>query len=63
MLQVRVNRTFRTLKPQVLSLYFSTVLEPLSREIRSRCPEELLYADDLALVSELLEGLKGRLEA
>ena len=39
------------------------MLEALAREIRSRCPEELLYADDLAFVSETLKGLKGRLEA
>ena len=43
-------------------LFFIIVLEALSREIRSGCPEELLYADDLAFVSETLEGLKGRLE-
>ena len=39
------------------------VLEVLSREIKSGYPEELLYADDLALVCETHEGLKGRLEA
>ena len=44
-------------------LFFIIVLEALSREIRSGCPEELLYADDLAFVSETLQGLKGRLEA
>lgn len=27
-----------------------------------RYPGELLYANDLALVSEIFEGLKGRLE-
>ena len=31
-------------------LLFTMVLEGLSREIRSGCQEELLYADDLALV-------------
>ena len=41
---------------------FCTLLEALSREIKSGCPEELLYADDLGLVTETLEGLKGRLE-
>ena len=30
----------------------------LSREIKSGCPEELHCADDVALVSETLEGLK-----
>ena len=38
-------------------------LEALFREIRPACPEELLYADDLVLVSETLEDLKGRLES
>ena len=38
------------------------MLEVLFREIRSGCLEELLCADDLGLVSENLEGLKGRLE-
>ena len=38
-------------------------MEVLSREIRSGCPEELLYAGDLVVVSETLEGLKRRLEA
>ena len=39
------------------------MLETLSREIRSQCQEELIYSDDLTLVSETLEGLKGRLES
>ena len=39
------------------------MLEVLSREIRVGCPEELLYGNDLTLVSEILQGLKGRLEA
>ena len=39
------------------------MLETLSREISSQCQEELLYSDDLTLVSETLEGLKGRLES
>ena len=41
------------------------VSESLSTEIRSGYPEDpegLLYTDDLALVSETLEGLKRRLE-
>ena len=38
------------------------VLEALSREFRSSCPEELLYADDLALISETLSELKLKLE-
>lgn len=43
-------------------MLFIISLKALFREIRSRCPEKLLYADDLALVSESLEGLKSRLE-
>ena len=39
------------------------MLEALSREIRSGCPEELLYADDLASVSEMHKCLKWRLES
>ena len=38
------------------------VLEALSGEIRSGCPEELLHADDVALVNETPEGLRRRLE-
>ena len=39
------------------------MMEALSRIIWSGCPEELLYAEDLALVSEIPEDLKGKLEA
>ena len=34
----------------------------LSREIRSWFPEKLLYADELALITETLEVLNGKLE-
>ena len=34
-----------------------------SGEVIPECPEELSYADDLALVSETLYSLKERLEA
>ena len=44
-------------------LLFIMVLEALSREICSGCQVELLYADDLALVREKHEGLKGKLKA
>ena len=44
-------------------LLFTIVLEVVSREIRSGCPEKLLYADDLALVRETHGRLKGRLGA
>ena len=69
---VRVNGTFSAdflvqfglHQGSVLSfLLFIIVLEALSREIRPGCPKELLCADDLALVSETFECLKGRLEA
>ena len=45
------------------SFSFMIVLEVLSRKIRSGYPKKLLYAVDLALVSETLEDLEGRLEA
>ena len=41
---------------------FGIVLEALSREMWSECPEELIYTDDLPLVSERVEELKGRVE-
>ena len=44
-------------------LSFAIVLEVLPREIRSGYAKELLYADDLALISGKLYNLKGRLEA
>ena len=44
----------------VILLLFIIVLETLSREIRSRCPEELLYVDELAFVNVTLKCLKGR---
>ena len=34
------------------------VLEALFVDLRSRCPEELLYANDFTLASETLEVLK-----
>ena len=40
-----------------------TVIERLTREMRSRCPDILLYVDDLTLVSGSLEVLKVKLEA
>ena len=39
------------------------MLEALSREDRLERPEELLYAEDLTLVRETFQGLKGRLKA
>ena len=45
------------------SLLFIIKLESLSREIKSGCLDKLCYGDDLVLVSETLNNLKGRLEA
>ena len=36
-------------------------MEALSRDFKVSCPWELLYADDLVLVSETLEDLKEKL--
>ena len=41
-----------------MSLLFIIVLEALSREVRSGCPEELLYVDDFAL-AKLLSARQG----
>ena len=70
--RVRVNGTFSDDFLVQVRLHQGSVSSPLlfiirretpSREIRLRCPEERLYADDLALINETLEDLKGRLEA
>ena len=42
-------------------LLFILVLEALSKEFRMGCPWELLYADDLVIISESLEELLERL--
>ena len=42
-------------------LLFIIVMEAISREFRVSCPWELLYADDLAILSEVLEVLKNKL--
>ena len=46
----------------MLSLLFIIILEALFRKgkLRSRCPEELLYTNDLALVSETIEAMRVR---
>ena len=44
-------------------LLFFILLDALHREVKSGCPEELLYADHLALVNETLQGVKAILEA
>lgn len=43
-------------------MLFITVLEVISRKLRSGCPDELLHNHDLALDSESLESLQGKLE-
>ena len=55
------------IKPQCYTkaqcyVLFVVVLELLSKGIRSGCLEDPLYADDLQLDSEILEGPKGTLE-
>ena len=42
------------------SLLFLIVLEALSREFRTGCPWEFLYADDLAIVTETRDEFKNR---
>ena len=44
-----------------IAVYQGPVSRPL-REIRSEYPQELIYADELALISKTLQSLKGRLE-
>ena len=40
---------------------FLIILEALSREFRTGCPWEFLYADDLAIAAETLDEVKNRL--
>ena len=42
-------------------LLFIIVMEALPREFRVGCPRELLYADDLVLMTETLVDLKKKL--
>ena len=44
-------------------LLFAIVMEALSRECRIGCPLELLYADDLVIMSDHLDDLKIQLQA
>ena len=44
-------------------LLFAIVMEALSRECRTGCPWEILYADDLVIMAENLEDLKLQLQA
>ena len=43
-------------------LLFIIVLEALSKEFRTGCPWELLYADDLVIVDEAMENVLDRLK-
>ena len=43
-------------------LLFIIVLEALSEEFRTGCPWELLYADDLVIMDESLEGLQHKVQ-
>ena len=69
--RVRINKSFSDSfdvkvgvhQGSVLSpLLFICVLEALSRGFRTGCPEEMLYADDLVLASESMEGLKEKMK-
>ena len=68
--QVRVNNSFSDVfdvqvgvhQGSVLSsLLFIIVLEALSRELRTSCPGELLYADDLVLLADTIDELLSNL--
>ena len=39
---------------------FVMIFEALSKEFRSRLPREMLYADDLAIIAEILEKLEDK---
>ena len=43
-------------------LLFIIIMEALSREFRTGCPWELLYADDLVIVANSFEELKAKLK-
>ena len=58
LLQVGLHQS-SVLSPMLLII----VMEGLYREMGTGCPEKLLYTEDLTLVSETFEGLKGRLES
>ena len=69
--RVRVNNSFSdefvvkvgVHQGSVLSpLLFIIVLEALSREFRTGCPWELLYADDLVIIAESEDELRAKLK-
>ncbi len=58
-----INVTVGVHQGSVLSpLLFIIVMEALSRHFKTGCPWELLYADDLVIVSETIEDLKTSLK-
>ena len=58
----KVNINVGVHQGSVLSpLLFIIVLEALSREFRTGCPWELLYADDLVITAEDPEELETKL--
>ena len=68
--QVRVNNLFSDVfdvqvgvhQGSVLSpLLFIIALEALSREFLTSCPWELLYADDLVLITDAMDELLSKL--
>ena len=68
--QVRVNNLFNDVfdvqvgvhqGSELSPLLFITVLEALSREFRTSCPWELLYADDLVLIADTMDELLSKL--
>ena len=70
--RVTVNGTFSEDFMVQVRLHQGSVSSPLlfiirretpSREIRLRCPEERLYADELTLINETVEDQKGKLDA
>ena len=70
--QVRVNGLINWLSMAKLRLHQGsmlnpvlviTVIERLTREMRSRCPDKLLCVDYFTLTSGSIEDLKGKLEA
>ena len=61
--RVGVNGTFSDCFPVLSRLLFIIVMEALSWDSSSGGPKEMLFTDDLTLVTETFEGLKGKPEA
>ena len=63
---VRINKSYSDVFNVQISVHqgsvlnpllFIIVLEALSREFRTDCPWELLYADDLVIISDTMDEL------